>query len=35
MRTTFTLDKDVAAVIDGLRRSRRESLKDVVSEAPR
>jgi hypothetical protein len=35
MRTTLTLDKDVAALIERLRKSRGESLKDLVNEALR
>ena len=35
MRTTLTLDKDVAAEIERLRRGRDTSLKDVVNEALR
>jgi ribbon-helix-helix CopG family protein len=35
MRTTLTLDKDVAAVIERLRKSRRQSLKQVINEALR
>ena len=35
MRTTLTLDKDVAAVIERLRKTRRQSLKEVVNEALR
>ncbi len=35
MRTTLTLDKDVAVVIERLRRTRRQSLKAVVNEALR
>ena len=35
MRTTLTLDRDVAAVIERLRKTRNESLKDVVNEALR
>lgn len=35
MRTTLTLDKDVAAVIERLRRTRRQSMKDLVNEALR
>ena len=35
MRTTLTLDKDVAAVLERLRKSRRESLKHLVNEALR
>lgn len=35
MRTTLTLEDDVMAQIDGLRRSRRESLKDLVNQALR
>ena len=35
MRTTITLDQDVAVVIERLRRSRNEALKDVINEALR
>jgi predicted transcriptional regulator len=35
MRTTLTLDKDVAAVIERLRKTRDESLKYIVNEALR
>ena len=35
MRTTLTLDDDVAAAIERLRKSRELSLKDVVNEALR
>ena len=35
MRTTLTLDDDVAVQIDRLRRQRDASLKDVVNEAMR
>lgn len=35
MRTTLTLDDDVAAVLERLRQSRRASLKDLVNEALR
>jgi len=35
MRTTPTLDKDVAAIIERLRKTRRQSLKEVVNEALR
>lgn len=35
MRTTLTLDRDVAVVIERLRRSRRASLKAVINEALR
>ena len=35
MRTTLTLDKDVAAVIERLRKTRDESLKALVNEALR
>lgn len=35
MRTTLTIDDDVAAQIDELRRSRDASLKDVVNDALR
>jgi hypothetical protein len=35
MRTTLTLDDDVAARIERLRRTRKQSLKDLVNEALR
>jgi hypothetical protein len=35
MRTTLTLDEDVAAVIERLRRERDANLKDIVNEALR
>jgi len=35
MRTTLTLDEDVAAVIERLRKSRDESLKSLINEALR
>ncbi len=35
MRTTLTLDEDVAAVLEHLRRTRDKSLKDLVNEALR
>ena len=35
MRTTLTLDDDVAAVLERLRKSRRQSLKSLVNEALR
>ena len=35
MRTTITLDDDVAAILERLRRSRDVSLKDLVNEALR
>lgn len=35
MRTTLTLDKDVAAVIERLRKSKRQSLKEIINEALR
>lgn len=35
MRTTLTLDDDVAAVVERLRKSRRQSLRQVVNEALR
>lgn len=35
MRTTLTLDDDVAVQIERLRRERNASLKDVVNEALR
>lgn len=35
MRTTLTLDDDVAAALDHLRQSRQRSLKELVNEALR
>ncbi len=35
MRTTLTLDEDVAVIVERLRRSRRQTLKQVVNEALR
>ena len=35
MRTTLTLDEDIAAVLERLRKSRNASLKDLVNEAMR
>jgi hypothetical protein len=35
MRTTLTLDDDVAAAIEQLRKTRDASLKDLVNEAMR
>ena len=35
MRTTITLDDDVAVAIEDLRRARGQSLKEVVNEALR
>ncbi|MEW6300434.1 MAG: CopG family transcriptional regulator [Thermodesulfobacteriota bacterium] len=35
MRTTLTLDDDVAALLERLRRARGASLKDLVNEALR
>jgi len=35
MRTTLTLDGDVAAAIERLRRARDASLKDIINEALR
>jgi Ribbon-helix-helix protein, copG family len=35
MRTTLTLDDDVLAVLERLRKSRNASLKDLVNEALR
>jgi hypothetical protein len=35
MRTTLTLDDDVAAVLERLRKSRDATLKDLVNEALR
>lgn len=35
MRTTLTIDEDVAAALERLRRSRDQSFKDLVNEALR
>lgn len=35
MRTTLTLDDDVAAVLERLRKAREQSLKELVNEALR
>ena len=35
MRTTLTLDKDVAAVIERLRKTRDASMKEIINEALR
>jgi predicted transcriptional regulator len=35
MRTTLTLDDDVAARLERLRRARKASLKDIVNDALR
>jgi len=35
MRTTLTIEKDVAAILSRLRESRRSSLKSIVNEALR
>lgn len=35
MRTTLTLDEDVAAALERLRKSRNASFKDLVNEALR
>ena len=35
MRTTLTLDDDVAAAIERLRRTRDTNLKDIINEALR
>lgn len=35
MRTTLTLDDDVAALLERLRKSRNSTLKEVVNEAIR
>lgn len=35
MRTTLTLDKDVAAALERLRKARRASLKKIANEALR
>lgn len=35
MRTTLTLDDDVAAIIERLRRDRDANLRDIVNEALR
>lgn len=35
MRTTLTLDRDVASVIEQLRRNRKDGLKAIINEALR
>jgi predicted transcriptional regulator len=35
MRTTLTLDKDVAAMVERLRKTRRQSMKSLINEALR
>ena len=35
MRTTLTIDEDVAAILENIRRKRKASLKSVVNEALR
>jgi hypothetical protein len=35
MRTTLTLDDDVAALLDGVRQARQAGLKEVANEALR
>jgi hypothetical protein len=35
MRTTLTLDKDVAVMVERLRKTRDDSLKDIINEALR
>ena len=35
MRTTLTLDKDVAAMLERLRRTREDSMKALINEALR
>jgi len=35
MRTTLTLDKDVSAALERLRKARRASLKQIVNDALR
>jgi len=35
MRTTLTLDRDVATVIEQLRRKRKDGLKAIINEALR
>jgi hypothetical protein len=35
VRTTLTIDDDVAAALEGLRRTRDVSLKDLINEALR
>jgi hypothetical protein len=35
MRTTLTLDKDVAAMVERLRKSKRQSMKTLINEALR
>ena len=35
MRTTLTLDKDIAIVIERMRRERRKGLKELINQALR
>jgi hypothetical protein len=35
MRTTLTIDKDEAVVIERLRKTRRQTMKDIINEALR
>jgi predicted transcriptional regulator len=35
MRTTLTLDKDVAAMVERLRKARRQSMKTLINDALR
>ncbi|MDE2004199.1 MAG: ribbon-helix-helix protein, CopG family [Betaproteobacteria bacterium] len=35
MRTTITLDEDVVVIIERLRKTRNQSLKDVINDALR
>ncbi len=35
MRTTITLDEDVAAIVERLRRTKKQTLKEVINEALR
>ncbi len=35
MRTTLTLEEDVAVVVERLRKTRRQSMKDIINEALR
>lgn len=35
MRTTLTLDKDVAAIVERLRKTRRQPMKVIINEALR
>lgn len=35
VRTTITLDDDVAAIIEGRRKANDQSLKEIINDAPR